>query len=145
MFILYHYKILKKKILTNRRKVESLFIQMEWCANGTLERWIKNMETIDKCRSLDIFRQIIDGVVYIHSNKLIHRDLKVNFYSQLLFLNFDLKAPFFLTIMHSYHLYPHCRHLLHRHRICHTCLISKGSIRRTAVSVTLIDCNGKCV
>ncbi|KAM4040905.1 interferon-induced, double-stranded RNA-activated protein kinase [Anomaloglossus baeobatrachus] len=61
---------------SGRDKVESLFIQMEWCAQGTLERWIKAMNTIDKRTSLNIFRQIIDGVEYIHSNNLIHRDLK---------------------------------------------------------------------
>ncbi|XP_075718924.1 interferon-induced, double-stranded RNA-activated protein kinase-like [Rhinoderma darwinii] len=61
---------------SGRHKEESLFIQMEWCANGTLESWIKKMETVDKCRSLHIFRQIVDGVQYIHSNDLIHRDLK---------------------------------------------------------------------
>ncbi|KAM3930874.1 interferon-induced, double-stranded RNA-activated protein kinase-like [Leptodactylus fuscus] len=61
---------------SGRHKVESLFIQMEYCANGTLENWIRNMKTVDKCRSLNIFRQIVDGVEYIHSQNLIHRDLK---------------------------------------------------------------------
>ncbi|XP_073413691.1 interferon-induced, double-stranded RNA-activated protein kinase-like isoform X2 [Dendrobates tinctorius] len=60
---------------SNRDKVD-LFIQMEWCAKGTLESWIKVMTTVEKCKSLNIFRQIIDGVDYIHSNNLIHRDLK---------------------------------------------------------------------
>ncbi|XP_073528723.1 interferon-induced, double-stranded RNA-activated protein kinase-like isoform X2 [Phyllobates terribilis] len=61
---------------SGRDKVESLFIQMEWCAEGTLESWIKSMIKIDKSKSLNIFRQIIDGVEYIHNNNLIHRDLK---------------------------------------------------------------------
>ncbi|XP_066451971.1 interferon-induced, double-stranded RNA-activated protein kinase-like [Eleutherodactylus coqui] len=56
--------------------VESLFIQMEWCAAGTLEKWIIQMGTVDKFKSLAVFRQIIDGVEFIHSNNLIHRDLK---------------------------------------------------------------------
>ncbi|XP_077139107.1 interferon-induced, double-stranded RNA-activated protein kinase-like isoform X1 [Ranitomeya variabilis] len=61
---------------SGRDKVESLFIQMEWCAKGTLESWIKAMATVEKFKSLNIFRQIVDGVDYIHSNNLIHRDLK---------------------------------------------------------------------
>ncbi|KAG8583604.1 hypothetical protein GDO81_008482 [Engystomops pustulosus] len=61
---------------SGRHKVESLFIQMEWCANGTLESWIKKMKSVDKGKSLHIFRQIINGVEYIHSKNLIHRDLK---------------------------------------------------------------------
>ncbi|XP_075059782.1 interferon-induced, double-stranded RNA-activated protein kinase-like [Mixophyes fleayi] len=60
----------------DRHKAESLFIQMEWCANGTLESWIEKMDKIDKLKSLDIFRQIVHGVEYIHSEKVIHRDLK---------------------------------------------------------------------
>ncbi|XP_063297425.1 interferon-induced, double-stranded RNA-activated protein kinase-like isoform X2 [Pelobates fuscus] len=60
----------------NRNTQVCLFIQMELCKYGTLREWMEKMKKIDKERSLDIFRQIIEGVVFIHSNKLIHRDLK---------------------------------------------------------------------
>ncbi|CAH2250064.1 interferon-induced, double-stranded RNA-activated kinase-like [Pelobates cultripes] len=53
-----------------------LFIKMELCDNGTLKTWIRDMKTIEKNRSLEIFRQIVDGVAYIHSKKQIHRDIK---------------------------------------------------------------------
>ncbi|XP_018118429.1 interferon-induced, double-stranded RNA-activated protein kinase isoform X8 [Xenopus laevis] len=55
---------------------EYLYIQMEFCENGDLRDWISNMKTVDKKKSLDIFRNIVEGVIYIHSEKLIHRDLK---------------------------------------------------------------------
>ncbi|XP_068088237.1 interferon-induced, double-stranded RNA-activated protein kinase-like isoform X2 [Hyperolius riggenbachi] len=58
------------------QKCKCLFIQMEWCPNGTLAEWIEKMGKVDRQRSLNIFRQIVDGVEYIHSKKLIHRDLK---------------------------------------------------------------------
>ncbi|KAM5163331.1 interferon-induced, double-stranded RNA-activated protein kinase-like [Mantella aurantiaca] len=61
---------------TPNRMLGCLFIQMEWCAKGTLESWIYHMEKVDKVKSLEIFQQIVDGVEYIHSEKLIHRDLK---------------------------------------------------------------------
>ncbi|MEE6475027.1 hypothetical protein FKM82_010583 [Ascaphus truei] len=57
-------------------KEKCLFIQMEYCQHGTLKSWIDRMEKIDKNESLKIFKEIIEGVVYIHSKKLIHRDLK---------------------------------------------------------------------
>ncbi|XP_056423402.1 interferon-induced, double-stranded RNA-activated protein kinase-like isoform X2 [Hyla sarda] len=56
-----------------------LYIQMELCEGGSLKRWIRkrnSQNNINKSESLDIFRQIIEGVSYIHSQKLIHRDLK---------------------------------------------------------------------
>ncbi|KAE8601401.1 hypothetical protein XENTR_v10013659 [Xenopus tropicalis] len=55
---------------------EYLFIQMEFCENGDLKNWIRKMKIVDKVKSLNIFRQIVEGVLYIHSEKLIHRDLK---------------------------------------------------------------------
>lgn len=63
---------------SQNQKLKCLFIQMEWCAKGTLEDWIERMQKIEKLKSLDIFQQIVDGVEYIHSKKLIHRDLKVS-------------------------------------------------------------------
>ncbi|KAM5165221.1 interferon-induced, double-stranded RNA-activated protein kinase-like [Mantella aurantiaca] len=57
-----------------------LFIQMELCINGSLKRWIKKRNSdnnsVDKNKSIQFFKQIIEGVNYIHSQNLIHRDLK---------------------------------------------------------------------
>ncbi|CAN2391810.1 regulation of hematopoietic stem cell proliferation, partial [Pristimantis euphronides] len=64
----------------SRRSRTSLFIQMELCEKGSLKDWIKNrnlQNKVNKSECFKIFRQIIEGVRYIHSKKLIHRDLKV--------------------------------------------------------------------
>ncbi|XP_056342475.1 interferon-induced, double-stranded RNA-activated protein kinase isoform X1 [Oenanthe melanoleuca] len=55
-----------------------LFIQMEFCEQGTLETWItKNSENRQyHTMAQNKFLQIVKGVEYIHSKGLIHRDLK---------------------------------------------------------------------
>ncbi|XP_029450028.1 interferon-induced, double-stranded RNA-activated protein kinase [Rhinatrema bivittatum] len=55
---------------------ECLFIQMELCEKGTLKDWIKDRDKIDEKQSSTVFKQILQGVEYIHSKNLIHRDLK---------------------------------------------------------------------
>nr|QQO58385.1 double-stranded RNA-activated protein kinase [Acipenser dabryanus] len=57
-----------------------LIIQMKLYKKGTLKNWINDRNHLKTERSktdaLQIFKQMVDGVVYIHSNNLIHRDLK---------------------------------------------------------------------
>uniref|UniRef100_W5NG38 non-specific serine/threonine protein kinase n=1 Tax=Lepisosteus oculatus TaxID=7918 RepID=W5NG38_LEPOC len=58
---------------------EFLYIQMELCEGGTLRSWIDQEQDgrpKDKEKTMSIFRQIVEGVKYIHSKQLIHRDLK---------------------------------------------------------------------
>ncbi|KAJ3151444.1 hypothetical protein HK101_001885, partial [Irineochytrium annulatum] len=51
-----------------------LFIQMEFCENNTLQDLIKDgLETEEAWR---LFRQVLEGLAYLHSIGVIHRDLK---------------------------------------------------------------------
>lgn len=52
---------------------------MEFCEQGTLEKWIAKKREDQKYYEMaqNKFLQIVKGVQYIHSEKLIHRDLKV--------------------------------------------------------------------
>ncbi|XP_040285509.1 interferon-induced, double-stranded RNA-activated protein kinase [Bufo bufo] len=63
----------------SRRTGTCLYIQMELCENGSLKKWIKERNLQNKVKKFEIFsifRQVIEGVKYIHSQKFIHRDLK---------------------------------------------------------------------
>ncbi|KAL0983669.1 hypothetical protein UPYG_G00131080 [Umbra pygmaea] len=55
---------------------DCLFIQMEFCEGGALTHWIQKNTNRTKEMALRLFHQLVDGVNYIHSKRLIHRDLK---------------------------------------------------------------------
>ncbi|XP_019798646.1 interferon-induced, double-stranded RNA-activated protein kinase isoform X1 [Tursiops truncatus] len=68
----------EQSINSSRSKTRCLFIQMEYCDKGTLKQWINSRrgKEQDKRLALVFFEQITEGVHYIHSKQLIHRDLK---------------------------------------------------------------------
>ncbi|NXG21815.1 E2AK2 kinase, partial [Grallaria varia] len=64
--------------LNSDKIIPCLFIQMEFCEQGTLAKWVaknrKDRNYHEMAQSK--FLQILKGVEYIHSENLIHRDLK---------------------------------------------------------------------
>ncbi|XP_034051262.1 eIF-2-alpha kinase GCN2 isoform X2 [Thalassophryne amazonica] len=53
-----------------------LYIQMEYCEKSTLRDTIDNGLHRDHTRLWRLFREILDGLAYIHEQGMIHRDLK---------------------------------------------------------------------
>ncbi|NXB45881.1 E2AK2 kinase, partial [Leucopsar rothschildi] len=60
------------------RETLCLFIQLEFCEKGTLDKWIAQNRENQQYHAMaqNNFLQIVKGVQYIHSKDLIHRDLK---------------------------------------------------------------------
>lgn len=53
-----------------------LYIQMEYCEKSTLRDTIDHGLHQDQTRLWRLFREILDGLAYIHQQGMIHRDLK---------------------------------------------------------------------
>ncbi|XP_045387205.1 eIF-2-alpha kinase GCN2 isoform X6 [Lemur catta] len=56
--------------------VHYLYIQMEYCEKSTLRDTIDQGLYRDTMRLWRLFREILDGLAYIHEKGMIHRDLK---------------------------------------------------------------------
>nr|XP_058914978.1 eIF-2-alpha kinase GCN2 isoform X6 [Kogia breviceps] len=56
--------------------VHYLYIQMEYCEKSTLRDTIDQGLYRDTVRLWRLFREILDGLAYIHEKGMIHRDLK---------------------------------------------------------------------
>ncbi|CAH2328065.1 eIF-2-alpha kinase GCN2 isoform X1 [Pelobates cultripes] len=72
-----------KSLIEDRRSspetgqtVHYLFIQMEYCEKSTLRDTIDQGLYLDISRLWRLFREILDGLAYIHEQGMIHRDLK---------------------------------------------------------------------
>ena len=54
-----------------------LYIQMELCRKSTLKDWLADNHSRDYHYVMNIFQQIVSAVEYVHTQGMMHRDLKV--------------------------------------------------------------------
>jgi serine/threonine protein kinase len=50
---------------------------MELCSGGDLASYVKKRNRIKEKSARHFFVQLIQGLVYLHSKKILHRDLKL--------------------------------------------------------------------
>ncbi|XP_071450666.1 eIF-2-alpha kinase GCN2 isoform X2 [Hetaerina americana] len=58
------------------REVQFMYIQMEFCEKSTLRNAIDGGLCDDEERVWRLFRELVEGLVHIHQQGMIHRDLK---------------------------------------------------------------------
>eukprot|EP01083_Nonionella_stella_P214444 772704_1 len=63
-------------IISNKIPNRALIIQMEMCDDGTLRDWLEARDEVDYIQSLQIFRQMVEGLHHIHKYDVLHRDVK---------------------------------------------------------------------
>jgi serine/threonine protein kinase len=71
-----HPNIIKFYYITDT--INCLSIYMELFPGGDLLNYINRFEYISECNAYRIFRQLTKAVKYLHSNSIVHRDIKLD-------------------------------------------------------------------
>jgi len=66
------------KIYETIETEKHLIIVMELCAGGDLLSYVRKRRRLKEPFAKNIFKQIIDGLRYIHENLVCHRDIKLD-------------------------------------------------------------------
>lgn len=73
------------KLLKTKNNV---YLVYEYCEGGTLQEYEEKKKKLSENEAISLFKQIVEGLFIIHSNNIVHGDLKP---SNLLFKGQDLK------------------------------------------------------
>ena len=57
---------------------KAMLLVMELCAGGDLLNYVRKRKKLDENTAKVIFKQIIEGLGYIHKKRVLHRDIKLD-------------------------------------------------------------------
>lgn len=66
------------KIYETIESEQHIIIVMEICAGGDLLNYVRKRRRVKEPVAKKIFKQILDGLCYIHSKSIAHRDIKLD-------------------------------------------------------------------
>ena len=55
-----------------------IMLVMELCAGGDMLNFVRKRKKLDELTAKILFKQVIEGIGYIHSQKILHRDIKLD-------------------------------------------------------------------
>ncbi|KAF0294402.1 Serine/threonine-protein kinase PLK4 [Amphibalanus amphitrite] len=56
----------------------AVYLVLELCTNGELGKYVRSKGSLTEDEARGYVRQIVDGMLYLHSNKILHRDLSLS-------------------------------------------------------------------
>ena len=71
------HKSVVKLFETFETEKHYLFV-MELCAGGDLLQYVRKRRKLNENVAKYLFKQIIEGIGYIHSKNIVHRDIKLD-------------------------------------------------------------------
>ena len=76
-------------------KNDNLILILEYCKNGSLQNYIKEKGPLNEEKFLILFKEIVEALKYIHSQNIIHGDIKplnilINKYGKAILCDFGL-------------------------------------------------------
>ncbi|KAI9207419.1 kinase-like domain-containing protein [Polychytrium aggregatum] len=90
------------QLLTFFEDDRHVYLVMELCENGELYRYLQKRKSLSEAETRGVMVQIISGLEYLHSNRIVHRDLKLS--NLLLTRNYEIKiADFGLAAKLAHH------------------------------------------
>lgn len=57
---------------------EYVYMVMEICENGNLFQYLTERKKLKEAEARSVMKQLVNGLLYLHSNGIIHRDLKLS-------------------------------------------------------------------